>query len=207
MVGLIGKKLGMTQIYNEKEELIPVTVVAAGPCPVVQIKTAGTDGYGAVQVAFDEVPARKVNKPGAGQFAKAGVGPHRTLKEFRTDGTESEFQVGQIINVSQFELGDTVRVTGRSKGKGFAGVVKRYHFKGKNATHGTPDRLRAPGSIGQGTTPGKVWKGKKMPGQMGNKNVTTRGIEVVRIDSERNLLFLKGSVPGSSQGVVIIKKH
>jgi len=207
MVGLIGKKLGMTQVYNEKEELIPVTIVAAGPCPVVQVKTAETDGYGAVQLAFDEVPARKVNKPQAGQFTKAGVAPHRMLKEFRTDGGESEYQVGQIIDVSQFEAGDTVRVTGRSKGKGFAGVVKLYHFKGKNATHGTPDRLRAPGSIGQGTTPGKVWKGKKMPGQMGNKNVTTRGIEVVRIDGERNLLFLKGAVPGASDGVVIIKKH
>ena len=197
----------MTQVYNEKEELIPVTIVAAGPCPVVQVKTAGTDGYGAVQLAFDEVPARKVNKPGAGQFAKAGVAPHRMLKEFRTDGGESEYQVGQVIDVSQFEPGDTVRVTGRSKGKGFAGVVKKYHFKGKNATHGTPDRLRAPGSIGQGTTPGKVWKGKKMPGQMGNKNVTTRGIEVVRIDGERNLLFLKGAVPGASDGLVVIKKH
>ncbi|MBT7068079.1 MAG: 50S ribosomal protein L3 [Verrucomicrobia bacterium] len=205
MVGLIGKKLGMTQIYNEKEELIPVTVVAAGPCPVVQVKTAETDGYGAVQLAFNEVPARKVNKPDSGKFAKAGVAPHRMLKEFRTDG--GEFQVGQIIDVSQFEAGDTVRVSGRSKGKGFAGVVKRYHFKGKNATHGTPDRLRAPGSIGQGTTPGKVWKGKKMPGQMGNKNVTTRGIEVVQIDGERNLLFLKGAVPGATDGVVVIKKQ
>ncbi len=206
MVGLIGKKLGMTQVYNEKEELIPVTVVAAGPCPVVQIKTDETDGYTAVQLAFDEVPARKVNKPGAGQFAKAGVAPHRMLKEFRTDG-QSELEVGQVVDVSLFEAGDTVKVTGRSKGKGFAGVVKRYHFKGKNATHGTPDRVRAPGSIGQGTTPGKVWKGKKMPGQMGNKNITTRGIEIVRIDGERNLLFLKGAVPGATNGVVVINKH
>ena len=207
MVGLIGKKLGMTQVYNEKEELVPVTIVAAGPCPVVQVKTADSDGYGAVQVAFDEIPARKANKPRSGQFAKAGIATHRQLKEFRTDGVDASFEVGQVLDVSQFEAGDVVRVTGRSKGKGFAGVVKRYHFKGKNATHGTPDRLRAPGSIGQGTTPGKVWKGKKMPGQMGNKNVTTRGIEVVRIDSERNLLFLKGAVPGSGEGVVIIRKH
>lgn len=210
MVGLIGKKLGMTQVYNEKQELIPVTIVAAGPCPVVQVKTIETDGYGAVQLGFDEVPARKANKPRSGQFAKAGVAPHRKLQEFRTDGegdNGGEFEVGQVIDVSQFEAGDTVKVTGRSKGKGFAGVVKRYHFKGKNATHGTPDRVRAPGSIGQGTTPGKVWKGKKMPGQMGNKNVTTRGIEVIRIDSERNLLFLKGAVPGATDGVVVINKH
>ena len=205
MVGLIGKKLGMTQVYNEREELIPVTIVAAGPCPVVQVKTSETDGYGAVQLAFDEVPARKVNKPGAGQFAKAGLAPHRTLKEFRTEQDEA-FEVGQVLDVSQFETGDAVKVTGRSKGKGFAGVVKRYHFQGKNATHGTPDRERAPGSIGQGTTPGKVWKGKKMPGQMGNKMVTTRGIEVVRIDGERNLLFLKGAVPGAGDGLVLINK-
>ena len=131
MVGLIGKKLGMTQIYNEKEELIPVTVIAAGPCPVVQVKTAATDGYGAVQVAFDEIPARKVNKPGAGQFAKAGVGPHRTLKEFRTDGMEGEFQVGQIIDVTQFELGDTVRVTGRVQGQGLRWCRQTLPFQGQ----------------------------------------------------------------------------
>ena len=204
MVGLIGRKLGMTQVYNDKEELIPVTIVAAGPCPVVQVKTQQTDGYGAVQLAFDEVPARKVNKPGAGQFAKAGVAPHRMLREFRTEGVDGDLEVGQVLDVSQFEAGDTVKVTGRSKGKGFAGVVKRYLFHGKNATHGTPDRVRAPGSIGQGTTPGKVWKGKKMPGQMGNKNVTTRGIEVVRIDGERNLLFLKGAIPGAGDGLLVI---
>ncbi|HJP32973.1 MAG TPA: 50S ribosomal protein L3 [Candidatus Latescibacteria bacterium] len=207
MVGLIGRKLGMTQVYNDKEELIPVTIVAAGPCPVVQVKTQQTDGYGAVQLAFDEVPARKVNKPGAGQFAKAGVAPHRMLREFRTEGVDGDLEVGQVLDVSQFEAGDTVKVTGRSKGKGFAGVVKRYLFHGKNATHGTPDRVRAPGSIGQGTTPGKVWKGKKMPGQMGNKNVTTRGIEVVRIDGERNLLFLKGAIPGAGDGLLVINRQ
>ncbi len=207
MVGLIGKKLGMTQVYNDKEELIPVTVVAAGPCPVVQIKSQENDGYQSLQLAFDEVPARKVNKPGTGQFAKAGVAPHRMLKEFRIDGDDVAYEVGQILDVAQFEPGDIVKVTGRSKGKGFAGVVKRYLFHGKNATHGTPDRVRAPGSIGQGTTPGKVWKGKKMPGQMGNKNVTTRGIEIVRIDGERNLLFLKGALPGATEGLLTIKKH
>jgi large subunit ribosomal protein L3 len=207
MVGLIGKKLGMTQVYNDREELVPVTVVAAGPCPVVQVKSPETDGYAAVQLAFEEVPARKVNKPGSGQFAKAEVAPHRQLREIRTDGADAEFEVGQVLDVSQFDVGDTVRITGRSKGKGFAGVVKRYRFKGKNTSHGTPDRVRHAGSIGQGTTPGKVWKGKKMPGQMGDKRVTTRGLQVVRIDGERNLLFIKGAVPGAADGYVLIRRH
>ena len=204
MAGLIGRKLGMTQIYTDAEELIPVTVVEAGPCPVVQIKTEENDGYSALQLAFDPVPARKVNKPGIGHFARGGVAPHRVLKEFR--GEEGEYEVGQVLDVSQFEVGDRVKVTGRSKGKGFAGVVKRHNFRGKNTTHGTPDRVRHGGSIGQGTTPGKVWKGKKMAGRMGNVRVTTRGLSVVRVDAERNLLFLKGAVPGGVNGYLTIQK-
>lgn len=204
MAGLIGRKLGMTQIYNDKEELIPVTIVAAGPCPVTQVKTTENDGYAAVQVAFDEVAERKVNKPMAGHLAKAKVGPHRKLKEF--SGDDAEYEIGQVLDVTQFEIGDQVKVTGRSKGKGFAGVVKRYHFRGKGATHGTPDRERHGGSIGQGTDPGKVWKGKKMPGHMGARMVTTGSLKVVRIDTERNLLFLKGAVPGSSSGYITIVK-
>ncbi|MEC8992321.1 MAG: 50S ribosomal protein L3 [Candidatus Latescibacterota bacterium] len=206
MAGLIGKKLGMTQVYNDKEELIPVTVVAAGPCPVTQVKTAERDGYAAVQVAFDEVPERKVNKPMAGHLAKAKVSPHRQLKEFRNEVDGIDYEIGQVLDVTQFEIGDKVKVTGRSKGKGFAGVVKRYHFRGKNATHGTPDRVRHGGSIGQGTDPGKVWKGKKMPGHMGARRVTTGSLQVVRIDGDRNLLFLKGTVPGSSDGYITIVK-
>jgi len=210
MVGLIGKKLGMTQVYNDKEELVPVTVVAAGPCPIVNVRSAESNGAesngcAAVQLGFDEVPARKVTRPVAGQFAKAGVNPHRLLREFRVDG-DGEYEVGQVLDVGQFEVGDAIKVTGRSKGKGFAGVVKRYGFRGKNATHGTPDTQRHGGSVGQGTTPGKVWKGKKMPGQMGNKNVTTRGLSVVRIDAERNLLFIKGAVPGAIDSLVTIRK-
>ena len=207
MVGLIGKKLGMTQVYNEKEELVPVTVVAAGPCPVVQVKTAAREGYAAVQLAFDEIPARKLNKPRAGHFAKGGVAPHRMLKEFRVGPADGDFQAGQILDVSQFEVGDRVKVTGRSKGKGFAGVVKRHLFSGKNTSHGTPDRVRRTGSIGQGTTPGKVWKGKRMPGHMGSETVTTRGLRVVRVDAERNLIFIKGAVPGAAEGIVLIRKH
>ena len=206
MVGLIGRKLGMTQVYNDRQELVPVTVVAAGPCPVVQVKSPGKDGYAAVQIAFEEVPARKRNRPESGQFAKAGVAPHRRLREIRTEGVDAEYEVGQVLGVSQFEAGDTVKATGRSKGKGFAGVVKRYHFRGKNTSHGTPDRVRHTGSIGQGTTPGKVWKGKKMPGQMGDRRVTTRGLQVVRVDGERNLLFIKGAVPGPANGYILIRR-
>ena len=203
MGALIGKKLGMTQVYNDKEELVPVTVVAAGPCPVVQVRSQDDNGYDALQLAFEEIPARKVNKPETGHFSKAGVVPHRLLREFRQ--MEGDFEVGQVLDVSQFEVGQQVKVTGRSKGKGFAGVVKRYGFRGKNSTHGTPDRVRHGGSIGQGTTPGKVWKGKKMSGQMGNAQVSTKGLDIVRIDSERNLLFIKGSVPGGANGFVDIQ--
>ena len=194
----------MTQFYNDKEELISVTIVPAGPCPVTQIKTAERDGYSAVQVAYDEVPERKVNKPMAGHLAKAKVAPHRLLREFQIDGDPVE--VGHVLAVSQFEIGDKVKVTGKSKGKGFAGVVKRFHFRGKGATHGTPDRERHGGSIGQGTDPGKVWKGKKMPGHMGARRGTTGSLQVVRIDAERNLLFLKGAVPGSPAGYITIIK-
>ncbi len=203
MVALIGKKLGMTQLYNESEHLIPVTILQAGPCPVVQLRTDEDNGYSGVQLAFDEIPARKVNKPVAGQFAKAGVDPHRVLKEFRTG---EAYEVGQVLDVSQFAVGDGVQVTGRSKGKGFAGVVKRHNFGGHGASHGTPDRVRHGGAIGQGTDPGKVWKGKKMPGHMGSEQVTVRGLEVVRIDAERNLLFIKGAVPGGANGYVTVVK-
>ena len=156
MTGLIGKKLGMTQVYNDRDELEPVTVIAAGPCPIVAVRTADVNGYSAVQLGFDEVEARKVNKPVAGQFSKAGVNPHRVLRELRLSA-DGEFEVGQVLDVSQFEVGDKIKVTGTSKGKGLACVVKRFHFKGKNATHGTPDRVRHGGSSGQVPTPGKVW--------------------------------------------------
>ena len=205
MAGLIGKKLGMTQLYNDREELVPVTVVAAGPCPIVAVRTPDRNGYSALQLGFEEVPPRKVTKPVAGQFAKSGLQPHRMLLELRTpDG--AEYEVGQVLDVTQFDVGDQVKVTGTSKGKGFAGVVKRHGFKGKPTTHGTPDRVRHGGSIGQGTTPGKVWKGKKMPGHMGARTVTTSGLRVVRVDAERHLLFLRGAVPGAINGYVSLRK-
>ncbi len=205
MAGLIGKKLGMTQVYDEKEELVPVTVVAAGPCPVVQVRTEETDGYTALQLAFEEMPERKLNKPEKGHFDKASVVSHRVLKEFRLDG-DGDYEVGQVLDVSQFEVGDELKVTGKSKGKGFAGVIKRHNFHGKNSSHGTPDTERHGGSIGQGTTPGKVWKGKKMPGHMGSEQVTVKGLSVVRVDSERNLLFVKGAVPGAVNGYLKLRK-
>ena len=203
MAVLIGKKLGMTQLYNEKENLVPVTVVAAGPCPIVAVRTEEDNGYAGLQLAFEEVPERKLTKPQLGHLAKVEIAPHRLLREFR--GEEGEFEVGQVLDVSQFEIGHRIQVTGRSKGKGFAGVIKRHHFHGKNATHGTPDTARHGGSIGQGTTPGKVWKGKKMPGQMGNKRISAKGLTVERIDTDRNLLFLKGAVPGGANGYILIQ--
>ena len=203
MGALIGKKLGMTQMYDEKEDLIPVTVVVAGPCPVVAIRNEEKNGYAALQLAFDAIPERKLSKPELGHFAKAEVAPHRILREFR--GEEGDFEVGHVLDVAQFKIGNSVKVTGKSKGKGFAGVIKRHHFHGKNTTHGTPDTVRHGGSIGQGTTPGKVWKNKKMPGQMGNKRVTSKGLTVARIDAERNLLFLKGAVPGGNNGYILIQ--
>ncbi len=203
MAGLIGKKLGMTQVYNDKDELVPVTVVAAGPCPIVQIRQDEDAATVAVQLAFDEVQPRKVGKPRAGHFAKAGVKPHRLLRELKVG--EGDFQVGQVLDVSQFEVGDTVKITGTSKGKGYAGVIKRHNFHGKDKAHGTPDRVRHPGSIGQGTSPGKVWRGKPMSGHLGDERVTTRGLSIVRVDAERSLLFVKGAVPGGTNGYLLIQ--
>jgi large subunit ribosomal protein L3 len=202
---ILAKKLGMTQIYDEKDRLIPVTVLTAGPCPIVEIRTPEKHQYSALQLAFDEVVPRKVSKPRAGHFAKAGVKTHRLLREFRL-AKGGEYQVGQVIDVSLFQVGDRIKVTGTSKGKGFAGVVKRHNFSGKDTAHGTPDRVRHPGSIGQGTSPGKVWRGKPMGGHLGDERVSVKGLSVVRIDPERNLLFVKGPVPGGINGYLQIQK-
>jgi large subunit ribosomal protein L3 len=204
MAGLIGKKLGMTQVYNDKDELVPVTVVAAGPCPIVMVKSAAAHGYDAVQVAFDQIAERRVTKPVAGQFAKAKVAAHRIVRELR--GEAGQFERGQVLDVDQFQVGDVVKVSGRSKGKGFAGVIKRHGFHGKDKAHGTPDRVRHPGAIGQGTTPGRVWRGKRMSGHMGNRRVTVGGLSVVRVDPERHLLFIRGAVPGGANGYLTIVK-
>jgi len=194
----------MTRIFDERGRNIPVTVIEAGPCFVTQIKTDETDGYTAVQVGFDEVREKIVTKPELGHLKGAGK-VLRTLKEFRLNEV-NDLKVGDEINVDIFEKGDIVAVTGRSKGKGFQGTMKRHNFSGGPATHGQKDRLRAPGSIGAGSSPSRVWKGMKMSGQMGNETVTVRNIEVIEIRSDKNILLVKGSVPGSRNGILQLIK-
>lgn len=206
MLGLIGKKVGMTQVFDEGEQLIPLTVVEAGPCPVVQVKTGDSDGYSALKVAYGDVKEQRLTKPQKGIFEKTGVKPHAKLLEFRVDdGVEQN--VGDVLNVSLFEAGEVVDISGRSKGKGFAGTVKRHNFAGGPKTHGQSDRHRAPGSIGQASQPSKVMKGIRMSGHMGDRNVTIRGLTVYGIDVDRNLLLIKGPVPGGRGSTVIIRKR
>jgi len=202
--GLLGKKIGMTQIFNERGETIPVTVIEAGPCIVTQLRTQDENGYEAVQVGFGEVKPKALTKPEQGHLKGAGRFV-RHLREFRTDDI-GEHQVGQIITAELFKPGDKVDVTGTSKGRGFAGVVRRHHFAGGARTHGQSDRHRAPGSIGAGTTPGRVWKGHRMAGRMGNERVTVQGLEVVEVDPERHLLLIRGSVPGARNGLLLIRR-
>jgi len=202
--GLIGRKLGMTQVFMGGEELIPVTVVQAGPCTVVQKKTRETDGYDAIQVGFGEVKPHRVKRPMIGHFRKAGVEPTRVLKEFRVDNAD-EFEVGQVLKVDMFKPGDRVDVTGTSKGRGFQGVVKRHGFSGGRASHGSMFH-RGPGAIGGKQAPGKVFKGKKFPGRMGNHRVTVQNLQVVEVDPERNLILLKGAVPGAKNGTVVLRQ-
>ena len=197
--GLVGKKLGMTQFFLEDGSIIPVTAIEAGPCTVVQIKTEDVDGYQAVQLGFGA--KKRVNKPEEGHLR--GQGPFRVLREFRVDDV-GEYEVGQTIDASIFSDGDVVDVMGQSRGMGFAGGVKRHHFAGGPKTHGQSDRHRAPGSVGAGTTPGRVLKGLRMAGHMGDERVTTQNLKVVRVEAERNLLLIKGAVPGISGGVVLV---
>ncbi len=201
--GLIGRKVGMTQVFDGAGNVIPVTVVEAGPCWVTQVKTTATDGYEAIQVGFEET--RRVAKPQEGQFQKVGVRMLRHLREWRV-GDASGYAAGQRLDASIFAAGEMVRVTGISKGKGFQGVVKRHGFAGGPKTHGQSDRERAPGSIGSGTTPGRVLKGLRMAGRMGNEQVTVRGLLVIRADAQRNLLLIKGAVPGPRNGLVTVSK-
>ncbi len=205
MAGLIGKKIGMTRIFDEGGAAIPVTVVEAGPCPVLQIKSAETDGYTAVQLGFGAQKDKRASKAEKGHAAKAGVdAAPRLVREFElSDG--DEYEIGQAITVDVFEAGDQVRVTGTTKGKGFQGVVKRHGFAGRPASHGHP-MSRIPGSIGPGTDPSRVIKGKKLPGRMGGVRATIGNLKVVRVDLERNLLFLKGGVPGSRNSYLLIQK-
>lgn len=206
MLGLIGKKIGMTQTFDEGGNLVPLTVVEAGPCPIVQIKDEASDGYCALRVGFGEVPAHRLNRPDLGVFEKAGVAPRKILREFRVEDV-SAYSVGDILDVGVFESGESVAVTGRSKGKGFQGTVKRHRFKGGPKTHGQSDRHRAPGSIGQSSFPSRVFKGMRMAGHMGDRRVTVKGLTVVKVDKARNLVLLKGAVPGGRGGVVILQKQ
>ena len=205
MAGLIGRKLGMTQIFGDAGAAVPVTVIEAGPCPVLQVKTADSDGYTAVQLGFGRKKPKRSTKAEQGHAAGAGLDyAPRTLREFRVDGTDA-YEIGQQLTVDQFSPGDRVKVVGTTKGRGFQGVVKRHGFRGRPATHGHP-KSRNPGSLGPGTNPSRVIKGKKLPGQMGASQQTVRNLRVERIDPERNLLFIRGAVPGATNGMVYIRK-
>lgn len=201
--GLIGKKLGMTEIFLDDGTVVVSTVVEAGPCFVVQKKTSDTDGYDSVQIGFEEVKPQRVTKPMLGHFKKAGVPPQRHLAEFDPQG--EDYELGATIDAGIFNEGEIVDVVGNSKGKGFAGTMKRHNFAGQPASHGGMAHRR-PGGIGQASYPGKVWKGIKMAGQMGNERVTVQGLSIVKVDSEKNLILIKGSVPGPNGGTVIIKR-
>ncbi|WP_042367688.1 50S ribosomal protein L3 [Streptacidiphilus neutrinimicus] len=202
--GILGEKLGMTQVWDENNRIVPVTVVKAGPNVVTQVHTADGTGYDAVQIGFGDIDPRKVNKPLAGHFAKAGVTPRRHLVELRTSDA-SEYTLGQEITAEVFEAGVKVDVTGTSKGKGFAGVMKRHNFKGLGAGHGVQRKHRSPGSIGGCATPGRVFKGLKMAGRMGHERVTTQNLTVHAVDAEKGLLLIKGAVPGPNGGLILVR--
>ncbi|MCZ3388698.1 MAG: 50S ribosomal protein L3 [Actinomycetia bacterium] len=202
--GILGEKLGMTQVWDEDNKIVPVTVVKAGPCVVTQVRSAENDGYSAVQLSFGPIDPRKVNKPSAGHYAKAGVTPRRHLAELRTDDA-SEYTLGQELGPDVFEAGQMVDVAGTSKGKGFAGTMKRHNFKGVSASHGSHRNHRKPGSIGAGSTPSRVFKGLKMSGRMGGESVTLQNLTVHAVDTEKGLLLIKGAIPGSVGSLVFVK--
>ncbi len=201
---ILGRKLGMTQVFDDEDRVVPVTVIEAGPCVVSQIKTKQTDGYEAIQIGFGDIREKLVNKPLAGHFAKAGVKPMRYLREVRVDDA-SAHELGEVITVDIFSETEKVNVTGTSKGKGFAGVIKRHGFGGGPGGHGSHFH-RAPGSIGQCAYPSRVFKGVRMAGHMGDERVTVRNLKVVRVDSEHNVLLVKGAVPGANNGLVMIRE-
>lgn len=204
-MAIIGRKLGMTQVFDEAGALVPVTVIEAGPCPVVQVKTEETDGYRAIQLGFDARKEKRATRAELGHARKAGLEfAPRVLREFRIAG-DASYEVGQELTVDQFEPGMRVKITGTTRGRGFQGVVKRYGFAGRPGSHGHP-KSRTPGSIGPGTDPSRVMKGKKMPGQMGNVRHTERNLRVVRVDAERNLIFVRGAVPGTRNSMVVIRE-
>jgi len=202
--GLLGTKLGMTQVWDENNRVVPVTVIEAGPCVVTQVRTPDTDGYSAVQIAFGAVDPRRVNKPDTGHFKKAEVTPRRHLVEIRTEDA-SEYTLGQELKADTFEAGQSIDVTGTSKGKGFAGVMKRHGFHGLRASHGVHRKHRSPGSIGGCATPGRVFKGLRMAGRMGNEQVTVRNLVIARIDLDANRILIRGAVPGANDGLVRVR--
>jgi len=202
MAAILAKKLGMTQLFQEDGSVARVTVLEAGPCPVTAVRTADVDGYDAVQLAFGDIKAKNLSKAEKGHLAKANAGNLRHLREFRGEGAGSN--LGDVVTVDSFEIGDKLKIAGISKGKGFAGTVKRHNFSRGPVSHGSHN-VRAPGSIGASAWPARVMKGIRGPGQMGNKRITQRGLEVFRIDSDRNLLLVKGSVPGPTNGLVEVR--
>jgi large subunit ribosomal protein L3 len=202
--GLLGTKLGMTQVWDENNRVVPVTVVKAGPCVVTQLKTAEQDGYSSVQIGYGAIDPRKVNKPSAGHFAKAGVTPRRHLVELRTSDV-SDYELGQELSVERFEAGQLVDVVGTTKGKGYAGVMKRHGFAGVSSSHGAHRNHRKPGSIGGCATPGRVFKGMRMAGRMGGVRQSTQNLVVQAVDAENGLLLIKGALPGPKGGLVLVR--
>ena len=202
---ILGKKLGMTQIFDRVGNAIPVTLIQAGPCTVLQVKTKKRDGYNSIQLGFDEKKPKRTNKPQMAHFEKAGTSPKRFIREARVDNPEA-FQPGQLITAGVLRNGDLVDVTGISKGKGFAGVMKRHGFAGFSATHGTHESFRGPGSIGAAADPARVFKGKKMPGQMGDETVTVQNLEIIDVREAQNLIAIKGPVPGGKNGYLVISE-
>jgi large subunit ribosomal protein L3 len=202
--GILGQKLGMTQVWDENNRVVPVTVVKAGPCVVTQVRTAEADGYSAVQIAFGQIDPRKVTQPMLGHFAKAGVTPRRHLLELRFDDA-SEYSIGQELGADTFEAGSEIDVTGVTKGKGFAGTMKRHGFSGVSASHGAHKNHRKPGSIGACATPGRVFKGVRMSGRMGGVSQTTQGLKVHAVDMEKGLILVKGAIPGPKGAVVLMR--
>jgi large subunit ribosomal protein L3 len=205
VAGLIGKKIGMSQMFTETGKVVPVTIIEAGPCVVVQKKTVEKDGYSAIQLGYDK-KNKNIKKPEAGHFKAAGKGVYKKLKEFRIQEEEiNNYEIGAEINVELFDVGEKIKITGFSKGRGFAGVVKRWNFGGGRATHGSKFHRRT-GSIGQCVSPGKIWKGKKMPGHYGNERITIKNLEIIKVSPEDNTIVVKGAVPGAAGGTVYIKK-
>ena len=202
--GVLGEKLGMTQVWDDNNKVVPITVVKAGPCVVTQVRTPDKDGYSAVQIAFGAIDPRKVNKPDAGPFTKSGVTPRRHLVEIRTDDA-TEYTLGQELGPDTFEAGQLIDIVGTTKGKGFAGVMKRHGFHGLRATHGVTRKHRSPGSIGGCATPGRVFKGMKMAGRMGGVRQTTLNLVVYGVDVEKGLLLIKGAIPGPKGGLVFVR--